>query len=330
MERLSRTPLTRRELILAPIALVLAGCTAEERVKKAPAPSPETTIEPISLAELRKIEGEWTKKQIEALAREMMAEPEFNDIAFAGQLLLKNQQGDPSFSTISPVFTDEKITVVTLLKSDSIPREMGAVSNIVTTGPVAKILLLARNNKVMSETISGFAKFKFEGIGINPIRLKDASDFMLKLIFAKEIYNVLAFQQITEVCVYSLSQDYEFPRDEQASGLLAVDCLGRTSKGLPLSVLADVWAHFLMLPNYGLAKDKGKIGEKEIEEDLGVFETSFKLFLKERVLLKNDKGLYEWTQDSYKFSSLLWFTGVRLGQELLTVKGYGVKFYPKQ
>lgn len=283
---------------LAGVSFMLAACG-----KRVEAPL-ASTLEPVGI---RREIGAWTRQDIEAFARAMMRESDINEIAYAGGVLLDNQRGNPSTSRISKIFSDEPIKVTTY---SSLPSTRGAgveiqapMEAIVRESSLRYGVSLRSKNGGSPLKFSAPVALILEEVKLNHEMTKDASNFILKFFMAKEIYNAYAHDQVTAyIAKTTLYNMYEKPQSAGISNAVQASLMRSKFEEVPAVFMADMFAHFWMVPSYNIAVERGKFSQRELDgDDLRVFDIASKQFQKNGVLIRNSQGEYSWTQDADKF-----------------------------
>lgn len=115
----------------------------------------------------------------------------------------------------------------------------------------------------------------------------------------------------------AIMNDYFFiPDGESIKRAVTVGRIYDDLDGLPVYRIADFWAHYLMVPNYLLARDEGRVSSNDWGNNdykYGyeyIFRTAAETFLNEGVLLKNPEGLYRWVEDGYRLYDVLIETAI--------------------
>lgn len=252
---------------------------------------------------IRRTEGQWTEEEVKSLAKTMRAEKEFKMIAYAGLILLMNQEGEPSFSKVSPLFIDRPVQLIT---KASLPSARGDYTILIKVHinevePEVRVSLDSKTNNEKLE-IKNRKELALESIEINAGDFKDKSDFLIKFAIATAVYNIKAFDMVANY-LDSLSA-YQAPTDPElrnAFRLFNLSTFKMTKyRPMPAVFMADLWSHFIMIPDFKRARDKGKL-TKEDEEFLFLFEGPSRYFLAEGILMKTADGDYQWTKDSRRF-----------------------------
>lgn len=251
---------------------------------------------------IRRAEGKWTKEEVKSLAKSMMAEKEFKLIADAGQILFVNQEGEPSFSKVSPLFIDRPVQLITKASLPSYREDHGVTMkmHINEVGPEVRVSLDSKTNNEKLELINR-KNLAFESIEISAGDFEDKSNFLIKFAVAKEVYSIKAFDMVANyldsVSAYQAPTD---PELQNAFRLFNLYTLKMTKYSImPASFMADWWGYFIMIPDFNRARNKGKF-TKEDEESLFLFEGLSRYFLAEGILMTKD-GDYQWTTDSQRF-----------------------------
>lgn len=244
---------------------------------------------------IRRKEGVWTDHEIEALAKSMMAETPYNDVAYAGQLLLNNLQGKPSFSLESDILSDSKLALVTDAKYDN---PMAAV--LTGDGQIIPFAIVPKNGGPKKNSSSP-EKVRIDQILISGKIMGDKSDFMFKIVVAKEIYNAKATDMAVDLAEKAIYQEYDPPPTPKERRLLRTNLLlTSTVNGVPVKEVVDQWAHLLMVPNYLIAKEKGRFTPADYEGNwLEFFEVGSQKLLANGGLARQGES-YSWTDRAYK------------------------------
>lgn len=251
----------------------------------------------------------WSRDEIINLGRSMQSEPQFNDIAYAGWVLIESQSHRPSLSRLSPLFVDEPIEMTTVeslgpyIKQD-IERPMAA--KVIPKKPEVQVTLRSKTDRpVVRFSSSPAMQLKEIAIG-RPLTSK-VSDFVFKLYVAKEIFNAKALDTALSFRVASvIDPDYFImPEGELSRRAVTVSRIFDEVEGVPIGTIADVWAHYYLVPNYLVAVEEGRISRgdwgKNDDYEQGyeaMFRKSAEIFLSEGVLFKNSDGVYRWTDNS--------------------------------
>lgn len=251
---------------------------------------------------IRKEAGIWTKEEIEFLAKSMTSEPQFNSIAFAGSIILDNLANQPSFSKVSPLFTDDPLKVSTvgqvIFSSAGVDIPAPMKTNISGTGTPVEFTLKAKKDGFLQKVTSK-AAFQYAGIDIDTDSTKDYTDFLFRFCFAKEVLNAKAFDMVSDHIVNTIiSKDYVLPQDSASKKALQAYVLNGSLNGMPLFFMADLWAHFLILPDFKLALDVNNFSQKEAQGDeLNIYNLAVGIFEENNILVKKPRGEYTWTND---------------------------------
>ncbi|MBI4036102.1 hypothetical protein HY383_04065 [Candidatus Daviesbacteria bacterium] len=279
-------------------ALITTSCARQP----VPTGSPQVDVG------IRRELGIWTQEQVETFAGAMMGNSEFNNIAYAGSILLDNQQGKPSFSKNGSIFSDEKAKVVTVDKID--PADSGM--NVLQVAPVGAIIKVSDqkiNANLRSLTggpdlrMSAPASLQFKEIRIDGVVTRNYPDFLMHFLVAKEVLSAQAFDMVAKyVMANTLYPDYERPKDERIRKAVETSAINSGFGRVPTSFMADLWGHYLLLPDYLKAIEQGKFSQDELDGDiLRVFKIANDNFQKAGILVKDQDGKYKWTEDSKKF-----------------------------
>lgn len=276
-------------------AATLAACSSRQ---EAPAEVPG----------IRRELGRWSQSEVETLALEMKKDPQLYYIANAGEALLDNQQGRPSFSTYSPIFTDDKVKFATIdhISPSStglnLPTPVGTHIKEVTP----RIVVSVRSKTTgLQERILVPPALKFEEIQLNHELTKDRSDLLLQFYIAKEVLNAKAFGMVTSwMAVNTIYTQYDKPQDIKAQNGIQASMMNSGFGEIPTFFMANLWAHYLLVPDYLVASEQDRFSSGEANGDeLRIFKLAGEVFQKRGVLTRNSEGVYAWTQDSNKFFS---------------------------
>jgi hypothetical protein len=95
---------------------------------------------------------------------------------------------------------------------------------------------------------------------------------------------------------------HEQPSDQKHQALLQAHLIRSTIFGdVPATEIADIWAHFILIPDYLKATHKQKWTKQVAEsEEHDLFYKSAERFLNDNVLIKKNND-YSWTGDHNKF-----------------------------
>jgi len=297
LPRYTRRQIVRALLYLpatAALAPLISGCSS---------PEPPQTITLVRVIPNDRTENptvageEWSREEIITLAESMRADSQFPLIARAGQILEQNQLGNPSFSLESPLFSDRGIRIFTVADIDH--STVGAVpmaADISQNPPTVVATLIPKSEGQKLEVWSGTS------LSIDPIRISKAMDsqpdFLLRLYIAKEIYTIRAFDLAINRVYNSVYALYEVPENELLKNALKARLIHWKipPEGMPLSVLADLWAHHITLPDYELARERGMLPEDAKSLPFG-FDYPSEQFKQTGLLYKDRDGEYRWRNE---------------------------------
>ncbi len=258
---------------------------------------------------IRREIGEWSRLDVESLAQSMIAEIEFRDLVFAGQLLLDNQQGKPSLSAFSPLFADAPIRITTLNqitnKTPALEHLPALLQAIIYEPPVQQGIQLKIKDGQSLVIIPNSTKLYFNEIRISDDFARQFSDFQLKFFIAKEIYNISAFDLASSyVAENLLIPSLEIPPEHETDILKALQlhALHLQIDVMPVYFMADLWAHFLLVPAYLRAREKNMFSDEQLNSPvMTVFKIAAEAFQRDGILTRNEQGLYEWmaSEDFY-------------------------------
>lgn len=279
-------PISRRNL------LKLAGIIGTVFIIDACSPSPRR----------------WSRDEIINFGRSMQSEPQFNDVAYAGWVLVESQSKRPSLSRLSPLFVDEPIKMTTVENLGSYIKwdiEAPMVASVTTRGPKVQVTLRSKTDRSVARFSSTSALQLGEIVIDRPLASK-MSDFVFKLYAAKEIFNTQALDTALSYMVASVIGPYYFmPEEELARRAVTVSRLFDKVEGVPIHAIADRWAHYYLVPNYLVAAEEGRISRGDWGKDddyehgyEALFRKAAEIFLSEGVLFKNSAGVYRWTDNS--------------------------------
>lgn len=254
----------------------------------------------------------WSRDEIINLGRSMQSEPQFNDIAYAGWVLIESQSKRPSLSRLSPLFVDEPIEMTTVENLGSYKRldvEAPISATVRAKEPVVSITLRPNIDRPVA-IFFGFSALQLREIAIDRPLTSKMSDFVFKLMVAKEIFNAKAFDEALSYMVASVIDPYYFimPEGELSRRAVTISRMFGEVEGVPTHTIADIWAHYYLVPNYLVAVEEGRISRgdwgKNDDYEQGyeaMFRKSAEIFLSEGVLFKNSDGGYRWTDNRDRF-----------------------------
>ncbi len=295
-------PLYTRRQILGTLFSLSAAAAAAPLISGCSLPEPDQTSTSVRVipnvpTENTTLGEEWRTEEIIALAESMRADSQFRIIAQAGEILHQNQLGNPSFSTESPLFSDRRIRIFTVEGIDH--STVGAVpmeADISQNPPTVVATLIPKSEGQKLEVWSGTS------LSIDPIRISKAMDsqpdFLLRLYIAKEIYSIRAFDLAINREYNSAYALWEVPDNELLKSALKTRLISWKipPEGMPLSVLADLWAHHITLPDYELARERGMLPEDAKNLPFG-FDYPSEQFKQTGLLYKADDGKYRWRNE---------------------------------
>lgn len=249
----------------------------------------------------------WSRDEIINLGRSMQSEPQFNDIAYAGWVLIENQSKRPSLSRLSPLFVDEPIEMTTVENLGSYSKtgvEAPIAARVIRKQPVVQVTLKSKTDRSVAR-LSSFSALQLGEIVIDRPLTSKMSDFVFKLNVAKEIFNAKAFDVALSYMVVSAIDPYYFiPEGEFSRRAVTLGMMSGEVEGVSIQVIADIWAHYYLVPNYLVAVEEGRISRGDWGKDRGydqgyeaMFRKSAEIFLSEGVLFKNSDGVYRWTDN---------------------------------
>ncbi len=268
---------------------------------------------------IRKEIGSWSRVDVEKLANGMMADSRFPIISHAGEILKGNAGGNKIISTETSLFSDDRIRIET-------------VKNFQTEYPNIKVPMDARISQNPPIIIANFkskrggkdlnietgTSLKLDRIRINGEFIVGKSDFMFYLLTAKEVYNIKAFDIVTSTIGNQVFSEFEIPNNQAIRNAVRTGFIKwKTEGNVSAAEVGDLLAHFLILPDYNLAKDLNIISQTE--QANGAFWTlnqATDMLTREGVFGKNPEGRYEWKGDADTINSALFriaWAGVRAG-----------------
>ncbi len=304
-ETYRNVPVGRRTLFKLVLSLpIVIACSRSE---------PQATVEPLLLEPtggIRHEIGVWTPLEVANLAKEMLDDGTrgLNNTAFAGAVLLDNQRGIPgALARMSPLFEEGRIKV------ETVPSISGNTAEVDLPAPASAVIRtkgrmdLNLRSRIGEPTLRMAVPttIHFEIINFGYDYTKDMSDMMVKFYMAKELFNARAFEMASNYAmVGGLTPYYEIPSNERAKKALQLGLLdgGMGQSRMRVAFVADLWSHFLLVPDYLKAIENGLFTQDEIDSPgLGAFKLAVKVFQEEKVITKNSSGDYEWTKDNDKF-----------------------------
>ncbi len=266
---------------------LLAGCSAElQKPEQKPQASPSPIIRPTIGTRI----GEWTDEETERFANAMQQEPELNDIAFAGSILLDNLKGRPSFSRMSPVFTDDRAKTITI--SGKLP----SVTLATLADNEPRVIIPNRNLADRAVTdIEAAPSLKVSNFQFDEAHMNGLPDYLMHFFMAKNIHTVAAVDEFTTFALEYYKQAYDFPKDPKTVTAMRTVMMSTRLKGIPASVFIETWSSFLMVPNFAKAVDMGKITPTDLDRnDVRVFPLARDHFMKEGILVRDGNKSYKW------------------------------------
>ncbi|MDO8498674.1 MAG: hypothetical protein Q7S44_02710 [bacterium] len=262
----------------------------------------------------RRALGVWSKEEVEALAKSMMEESDLNDIAVAGQVLLKNQQREPSFSEFTPLFADTPLEIQTTYQAPTVGTTENPIlgGKLMRGGPGSSIREIGnrlefslRGREQSTPPLPFAAPTQLELYRIRvPQEDTTFPPLIFKLFMAKEVFNARAYDATSRYLANKLYEFYIPPKDTQQERAVRVATMRGVNGMLPPSFLADIWGHFYLVPNFTKALTEGKI-KKENLDLLVIFKDSSDFFLKTGLLQKKD-GNYVWDNSNQGGFYQLW------------------------
>ncbi len=302
-------------------AVVTISCSGSTDRK--PTPSAVATFTPIPNKEavfgpeepIRRSEGNWTDSDVENLSRKMLSQTELTEIPFAGSILMKNVKGQPSFSEETSLFTDLKLIFKTQRLLPGNPLSPIATLPDYNVGTIVTLPVFKANGERVGTT-TGRSSMALKLITISTQATQGHSDFFLMFGAAKEIMNYKGFAMGLE---YTLNRSgYKVPDDQKQKNTLMLKMFdfGYSDYGdMPTQYMSDLWAQFLMIPDYLKAKESSKFSSSDLAT-LRLTDAAANDFINNSVLSKNADGKYIWTQDKNKFYD----NWVRVAGEIYTGK----------
>lgn len=281
--------------------------------------APKKTDEKIDLPE-----GVWDREKVIEIAKSMLREDKennLNDIGYAGSLLLGNQQGEKTFSRENSIFTDEPVSIEAWdhTGKDYTGQEALFLAITEKSGEDLKILLKSKG-KAKDMNISATSRLSLSKIMLNKSELKEVSALGIKFGIAKEIYNLIAIKIVTDKAMQSFESQYVLPTKVEEYDAVRVwsGFQELIYKGYSVNIhfAIDILAHYLLVPNFLLAKEAGKINSA----DLNIFallDSSADYFKRLKILSKKDDK-YLWTQGPER--ELGWFDGIVVVQQNMLKK----------
>lgn len=276
--------------------------------------------------DLRKNTGTWTQDEVEKAAQSMMVDDKFRFVYRAGKMLLGNQRGENSISSVSKLFSDTPKIIVETHKG-LLPQQEGLTEGIEGDAPADSLIyhnepfygfMLKGKPGTADEQFLGSDSLRLEKIRISKQHMDGKSDFMFKLVLAKEIQNINAFEAATNVLFFEVYKDYEVPADDVMKKAMRTASINREVNGVPMSAIGDIWAHFAVLPDYLLANDR-KMFTQEDKKLLWLFELSAEVLGDMGALEKRNDGTYGWTGSQMDMMTT-WYNAADTGYKILFQK----------
>lgn len=262
----------------------------------------------------KKNEGEWSSSNIKKAALAMMKEEQSPTIVSAGKILFGNQQGQTVISSETPIFTDNLIRMRTVKEIispyDGKPAPIQAWVSV--EEPFVQTTLIARNGR-SRKTIEGGSSLRIKEIWIAESAIQNHAEIVIKLLVAKEIYNIYALQLTTSYAAQSIFNDFLVPKtglERQAVQVLTIN--RKTSDDVPVRGQADILTHFYLIPDYKKALDLGLITEKDAQI-FKVMDAFARMFEKEGFLVKDPYGNYRWTISDESVLQMMFLDAARQG-----------------
>lgn len=281
-----------RKMRNAGLTLLLAGSIPVDAACSFLASSPD----------IRRTEGTWTQEEVERVAQSMMRDEQFRFTYRAGRILFGNQRGENSVSSDRKVFSDT-FRVILETHKGKLPREEGFAEGIIE--PNAPMDALIQHNQPFynftlkgkpgtpDELLLGSDSLRLGRIRISKQLMDGKSDFLFKLLLAKEVQNINAFDVATDTLLTEVYKNYEIPSDNTARRIMRTASINREVNGVPMSAIGDIWAHFIILPDYLLAKDRNML-TLEDQKGLWMLETSASILTELGGLEKKSDESYGW------------------------------------
>lgn len=268
---------------------------------------------PVTEKKLNIPEGVWDKEAVVAMAQSMLGEDVLNDIAFAGHILLGNQEGKPTFSDQDPVFVNDPVKIET---AEVIPSPYPNINAVAAArfrpvGDNLKVILKSRG-QAEDQNLSAPQKVQMERIILVKSKLVGLSLLGIKFLIAKEIYNLKAGQILVDKVLARISARYVLPTDPSELNAVKVGLREQTmvagGYSLPMGFAGDFLAHFLIVPNYLTAKEAGRLNSVDLRT-YDIVDQSADYFKRMGILYK-ENGKYRWSQDEKMFvgwmDALIW------------------------
>lgn len=291
-------------VVLTPLIAACSPAPDRREIKLIPTPRPDSPSRDALTEEGR----EWTFEEIEQLAESMRSDSQFRKIAQAGEILYQNQQGNPSISAESSLFGDRRIRFFTVRSIEhptinNVPIE----TSISQEQPEVITTLRSRDGRDRLSVHAG-TSLGLDRIRISETVMEGKSDFLFRLFVAKEIYNIHAFDLAIRGIFDTAYANYEIPDAELLKRALQVRLIHWEipPDGIPLSTLADIWAHHIILPDYERAKDLGMFSEDELRSSSSL-EWPSEHFKQVGLLYKDSDGEYHWNTNDMSFFYDQWY-----------------------
>lgn len=260
------------------------------------------------------VDEEWSSERILEFAETMLGETEYPQIARAGQVLVNNQLGVPSLSEVSPLFAERRLRIYTsraLSSGQDIPMLRAPLSKV---EPVPSFPLKGKPG-TPDTSVSGNSKIALEEVAFAEDFLREFSPFYQRFALATMLIKPAGIEMAGNYAMRGLYRNYQIPTEQSQKNALAIDALGTYFEEMPVIRMADLWGNFVMIPDFQKARDKKRFSRKD-QEMFGLLETPSEIFSREKVMLKNSAGDYEWTQDSDLFYKT-WYRAALSGYRAL-------------
>lgn len=269
-------------------------------------------------------ESQWSKEEILALALKMQKQP-FEVIKKAGNVLWDNQQGDVNaFIALSPltdgnppltVYTKE-VPFETLLPVWGVPEAAGEQIDVQLKSKHAGQPLLFSGMYTQTHLLH---------MDITPSLLEEeTNDFFVALPIARAVYSLQAAQMAADYFIDTQwAADFILPSDLQEINALRMavwdyKLIFENGIELPMPIIADMWAYFLLCRDFVQAYGEGVITDGDLnQERLLIYTLAAAEFLKYGVLVRRaSDSKFDWTDDTELMMRSFIETAIQIAQYL--------------
>lgn len=251
----------------------------------------------------------WTKDKILQVAQSMQAETDYPNIMTAGRLLERNQQGLPSFSEVTPLLTDDPLTIVghNFPPTRRAPIQSVISSTVRIAGPVEQFVIPSIQGEGSMFSFMGPTSYRLEQLDIDEGVLQGRSPFFLRFLMASQLFIGKAIDGLALDAVIQAGLMRELKRnDKREKNAILLNQMNGVGIGeLRGAAVAQIWSSFYLIPDYQMAVDGGRF----TPEDLALlprFRSLSQFFQKEGILSRQSDGGYIWKSNAQKLYDV-WF-----------------------